>query len=205
MQERFICTWILSVVLTGCAAAGGRGAVAPGESPPHPSFSRSSAIEEGTDLALVAGWRPMRARYDAAFVPLEIAIINKGLPALTITRESLVIEDESGRRYPVATPEEVRRAGLVPGLDRRLGEILDVVAGRFPTYERVPSNFTPGFDDPVARDPLVLPRFAWAYDIVYFPRPQEGVRSCMFTLLMTAKELPEPIVCRFRVDGRKPT
>lgn len=185
---------ILAVSLPSCAGrAGGSAADL------HPTLTLTAAIEEGDMLALVAGWRPMRARHEEAAVPLEIAVVNKGLPGLSFDRESLQLEDASGRRYPVLSPEEVRAAGMTPDVDRRLGEILPVVRGRFPTFETAPSNLVPSFDAPSPRTTTFVPRYALAYDLVYFPRPAGGVRGQTFTLLLKGKEVPDPVICRFRV------
>jgi hypothetical protein len=167
-----------------------------------PKLARSTFIEESELLALVVSTRPMRFRTDRPYVPLEIAVVNKGLESLTLTRESFALVDGEGRRYPLATREELSRLYGSTDVDRRLAEAEPFVANRFSTYRRIPSNLTPGFDDPIGRDRLFIPRFGYILDFVYFPRPEGALVGQPLELFVTAPELPDPVFTRFALEGR---
>jgi hypothetical protein len=166
-----------------------------------PKFSMTSYIEDGNLVTLIVGTRPTRYREERAYIPLEVAVANKGLTSLTLTRESFTLVDQDGQRYPAATPRELAERYGNLDLDRRLGEIEPVVASRFISYSRIPSNFSPGFDVPIERRVLHLPRFGYALDYLYFPRPGTGVLGRRFELFVNAPELPSPVFVRFEVEG----
>jgi hypothetical protein len=167
-----------------------------------PKFSLSSYIEEGSSLALIVGTRPAGIVKDAEYVPLEIGVANKGLSTLSITPESFILVDEDGNRYPAVTSEELYREYRRVDVDRRLGEIFQIMLGKFQTYSVVPSNFTPSFDFPTALRKPVLNRYTMIYDLLYFPRPENGTRGKRFELFMSAPELESPVFVQFRVGGK---
>ena len=58
-------------------------------------------------------------------MPVEVAVVNKGLPGLTLTPESFFLVNEEGRRYPAVGGKELADNYGDVDVDRRLG----VVAG----------------------------------------------------------------------------
>jgi hypothetical protein len=85
-------------------------------------------------------------------------------------------------------------------LDRRtLGEAAPIVRGKYQTYSVIPSNFSPGFDDPIALDRVFLPRFSYLLDFLYFPTPEGYVAGEPLELRVTAPELEGAIFVRFTV------
>jgi hypothetical protein len=187
-------------VLGGCAAGSYYGRNS--ESQLDRKFSLTSYIEEGTQVALIVGVRPAGIVKDQGYVPFEIGVANKGLEELTITPESFVLIDDQGNRYPAVSAEELYREYRRVDVDRRLGEIFQVMLGKFQTYSIIQSNFTPSFDAPTLVPTAHLPRYSMIYDLLYFPEPEDGVRGRRFELFMSAPELEDPVFVQFQVGGK---
>jgi hypothetical protein len=190
---------LLPLLFAGCVISKSSG-TAPGEI--APKLALSTYYEEGTQIAIVVGVRPALFRKDRQYVPLEIAVVNKGLPGVTVSRESFVLVDPEGDSYPAVSSQELLKANVSRDLDTRLGEIESVVARRYGqlgrgTYQRVRSNLTPGFDDAIARDPVPLGRFNYLVDMIYFPNPGLSKKVGPFDVLVRVPELPNPLVVRF--------
>ncbi len=200
-MTRRLCIPILlaSLLLFSACATGPR--YAPGEATEalNPTITAGSYIEDGQLLTLIIGTRAAKQRAKDEYMPLEFALAIKGIKGITLTRESFTLVDEAGKRYPAVGPQELQANYHNIDLDRRLGDILPISNTRFISYNRIPSNFSPGFDDSVDRPRLNLPRYNWAYDFIYFPRPTEGVRGHRFELHVTAPELPHEILIKFKV------
>ena len=194
----------LAALILLCACAAGSYSVQPqdGGPPLDRKFSLTSYIEEGTELALIVGVRPAGIVKDQGYVPFEIGVANKGMEKLTITAESFVLIDEEGNRYPVVSSEELYREYRRVDVDRRLGEIFQVMLGKFQIYSLVPSNFTPSFDAPTLLPQAYLSRYSMMYDLIYFPEPETGVRGRRFELFMSAPELENPVFVQFQVHGK---
>ena len=188
---------ILLGVLPGCVigVSGERGAGQVSE-----TLAPATFYEEGTQLALIVGVRPALSRRDRPYLPLEIAALNKALPALTFTPESFTLVDRAGNSYPVAGRDELVRGYGSTDVDRRLGEVESIVERKWRTLERVPSNFTPGFDAPIGRDRVVLSRLSYFVDMLYFPNPSPPAPPGPYDLLVRVSELPDPLVVRIRMD-----
>lgn len=166
-----------------------------------PKLSQFTYIEEGDLVAFAVSTRPTRYRLDRKFIPLEIAVANKGLPQLSLTPESFTLVDAQGKQYPAVGRDELSRGYGSTGVDRRLGEIAAVFNSKFSSYTRVNSNLSPSFDRPVPRD-VFLPRFGYIVDFVYFPRPEGEIVNKPLELVMRAPELPDPVFVRFEIKGK---
>jgi len=70
-------------------------------------LSTYAFIEDGDLLDLIVGTRPARYRDDSSFMPVEISIANRRLKQLTLSRESFILVDEEGNRYPCASHQEL--------------------------------------------------------------------------------------------------
>jgi hypothetical protein len=164
-------------------------------------------IEEGSVGTLLVGTRSAQYRREAAYVPLEISIANRGLDRMTLTRESFTLVDDTGRRYPCAGPSELMSGYPFLDLDRRLQEIDEIVFNRFSALTRYPSQFSPirqgsalTGTSTLVRDTVSLPRFGYLIDVIYFPMPEGGIPSGRaFELFVDAPEFEEPIYCKFLV------
>jgi len=162
-------------------------------------------IEEGNLVTLIVGTRAARYRDESNYMPLELAIANRGLKQLTLTRESFTLIDEQGNRYPAASPEELIGGYEFLDLDtQRLAELDEIIFNRFAAFTRYPSKFSPtrtpvpGRSN-IVRDLVSLPKFGYLVDYVYFPRPATGIKDHRFELFVDAPELVDPVFVKFEV------
>jgi hypothetical protein len=187
------------LVLAGCAT---RQPLDTSVSGPDPKLTLTAYKAEGKLVALVAGTRVAQVRGNSDYIPLEVAIVNKGLKGLALTPESFELIDENGTRYPVVAHAELARNYGDIDTDRRLAELPGVIAGLYGSYTRVDSVLTTSFDKPLAQD-LFIPRFSYAVDFLYFAAPAAGVRGHRFELFMTSPDLEDPVFVKFAVKGKK--
>jgi hypothetical protein len=171
-----------------------------------PKLSTFAYAEEGNLVSLIVDTRATRYRESTGYIPLEICVVNRGLPTLTLTREAFVLVDEAGNRYPTASPRELLEGYEYLDMDRRLTSLPEVLLPRFATYTRLPSQFSPlrqaargPYVSNIVRDSLTLPRFGYLIDFLYFPMPKTGVRERRFELFLEAPELPAPVFVKFAV------
>ena len=162
--------------------------------------------EEGNLVSLIVDTRPTRYREESGYIPIEICVANRGLKMLSLTRESFTLRDSNGKEYPCVGPSELLENYEYLDLDRRLGEVEEIVFNRFGAFRRYPSNFSPTraappnpFVSTIVRDTIGVPKFGWFVDFLYFPRPDTGVLNRRFELWMTAPELPDPVFVKFAV------
>jgi hypothetical protein len=169
-------------------------------------LSTFAYIEEGDLITFVVDTRSTRNREKDAYIPLEITVANRSLRQLTLTRESFTLVDEQGNRYPCAGPKEMLQNYEFLDMDRGLSELADITFNRFAAFTRYPSKFSPSrslSSDPLesnlVRDTVVLPKFGYLVDFLYFPKPKTGVVSHRFDLFLTTPELKEPVFVKFAV------
>ncbi len=165
----------------------------------NPKLNLTSYIEDGKLMTIVVNTKVARIRHEEGYMPLELALANKGLAGVTLTKESFRLVDSEGRSYPAVGADELKRNYKKLTVDRRVGDLISFARGRFQTYEQISSNWTPTFDNGVERPELHLSRNTWAYDYLYFPRPETGVRGQRFELHVDSPELPHPILLKFKV------
>jgi hypothetical protein len=195
---------VLAVVLAGgCARKEIRGQTT---SSLDPKLSTFAYIEDGDLVALIVDVRATQYREKDAYIPFEIAVANRGVRSLTLTRESFVLVDEQGNRYPAASPKELLAGYEFLDLDRRLGEIPDITFNKFSTFTRYRSKFSPTRQGParpgegtLVQDTVVLPKFGYLIDFLYFPTPPGGVKGKKFELFLSAPELQDPVYTKFQV------
>jgi len=190
---------MLCVVLT--SACGTPGREIRSASDVDRKFDNTSYIEEGELVALIAGTRVAIARKNPDFIPIEVAIVNKGLPALSLNRESFTLVDSDGTSYPMLDGKEVGKKYNID-VDRRLATLPPVVRGIFGGYSQVGASLTTSFDNPIPRE-LYIQRHAWAAELIYFPMPEGGAQGRVFELFMNARELDDPVFVRFEIAGSK--
>jgi len=164
-------------------------------------LSTFAFIEEGKLATFVVDTRPTRYRDNEKYVPVEIAIANRGVKQLSLTRESFILVDEHGNRYPCASPKELLDNYDFLDLDRNLAELSEIVFNRFGAMTGYPSMFSParGPSSTVVTDSVQLPKFGYLLDMLYFPMPTTGLLGHKFELSMTAPELTDPIFVKFEV------
>jgi len=168
-------------------------------------LSTFAYIEEGKLATFIVDTRATRYRGKDAYIPLEIAIANRGVKQLTLTRESFTLADDKGNRYPCASPKELLENYDFLDLDRDLEELEGIVFNRFGALTRYASNFSPTHfavragQSRVVIDRVQLPKFGYLLDMVYFPIPATGLKDHTFELSMTAPELTDAIFVKFEV------
>jgi len=196
--------------LGGLLLAGASCAERPLAAIPAPKIDRTLStfafIEEGKLVTFVVDARSTRDRDDSAYVPFEIAVGNRGLKNLSLTRESFTLIDEDGNRYPCVGPRDLLEGYDFLDFDRRLEELAGIVAGRFATFTRYPSMFSPvrdvaaaPFQSTLVRDSVSVPQFGYIVDFIYFPKPKRGVLGRRFEIFLEAPELADPIFVKFVV------
>jgi hypothetical protein len=193
-------------VVIALALASAACARTPTSGGPAPDLDRKltahSYFEEGDLVSFVVDTRATGIRAKDEFIPLEIAVANRGLRSLTLTRESFQLVDEGGRRYHVASPQDLMERYEFLDWDRRLSELPGIVDQRFAVYTRYRSKLSPTreFDvSGVVQDRTQIPQYGYVIDYIYFPRPESGVTNRRFELFMEAPELPDPVFVKFEV------
>jgi hypothetical protein len=168
-------------------------------------LSTFAFIEEGKLATLIVDTRPTRYREKENYIPVEIALANRGVKQLSLTRESFTLTDENGNRYPCASPKELLANYDFLDLDRNLAELSEIVFNRFGAMTAYPSKFSPtrrpsrAGESTVVTDIVQLPKFGYLLDMLYFPMPGTGLVGHKFELTMSAPELTDPIFVKFEV------
>jgi hypothetical protein len=168
-------------------------------------LSTFAFIEEGDLVTFIVGTQAARYRDKSNYMPLEICIANNGIPTLTLTRESFVLIDEEGNRYPAANPRELMQGYDFLDLDRqKLAELDDIVFNKFAAYHRYGSKFSPTHmasvgQSNLVRDLVSLPKFGYIIDYIYFPKPVTGIKDHRFELFLESTALPDPVFVKFVV------
>ena len=168
-------------------------------------LSTFAFIEEGKLATFIVDTRPTRYREKERYVPVEVAIANRGVKQLSLTRESFTLADENGNRYPCASPKELLTNYDFLDLDRNLAELNEIVFNRFGAMTAYPSKFSPTRrasrpgESSVVTDNVQLPKFGYLLDMLYFPMPTTGLIGHKFELTVTAPELTDPVFVKFEV------
>lgn len=192
-----IVSLVFLVWLTACASASE--APRTQTAPLHPRFGLAGFIEEGNLVTFVVSGRAAKFRDNQPYVPMEVVIANRGLENLTLTRESFLLVDEDGRRYPLAGLQEIQTKYGSLDNDTRLADLAAFVPESFPSFRAVPFNLFPSFDHPLLREKVLVPRFGLIHGFLYFPHPTQSVKGQRLELFLKTAELPEPVFVRFVV------
>ncbi len=210
MPSRLVSSSLVVFVLVGLLSTAGCATFSgglPQEEGLHPRLTPYAYLEEGTEVSLAVDTEATRWREEAPFIPLAVGVANIDLHKMTITRESFTLVDEAGRRYPLATVQELRESRPRMAMDYRLGEyFLGVFAGRWDVWPLMPAVFFPFptvnprlQDKALLRDRVELPRHSWMYDMLYFPHPEGKLVGQRYTLLFKCEEFAHPLVLNFTV------
>ncbi len=156
-------------------------------------------FEEGRTLFIGVDGRAAQYVKDGGIFPLGLGLANMGSEALNFSVESFILETSEGARYPVISIEEYNRDYKRSGADIKLADsFAEGMLTRFRNY-----NFTPWRLFPArgsgggSQRALELNRGFWTQNYLYFPVPEAGIHGKEFSLLVSAKELPETFVVRF--------
>lgn len=187
------------LVLSACASSAGR---SPADAEKLSAKLTPFTYYDEGDLAFIgADTRAAQYIKDESMFPVGIAIVNKTLKSMTISRESFTLEDGQGKRYPLVSYEEFRASYRRSNTDDRLSDnFVESMIGRFINFSRTPLRLFPntGSNNNV-RNETEIARRQMALGYVYFPVPEGGVHQRTFRLLVKMKEFPETFVVRFKV------
>lgn len=189
----------LIVLLSACAGTTGRSPASAEKL--SAKLTPFTYYDEG-DLAFIgADTRAAQYIKDESMFPVGIAIVNKTLKSMTISRESFTLEDGQGKRYPLVSYEEFRSSYRRSNTDDRLSDnFVESMIGRFLNFSRTPLRLFPNTGSTNnARNETELARRQMALGYVYFPVPEGGIHQKVFRLLVKIKEYPETFVVRFKV------
>ena len=177
-------------------------------------LSRFAYIEDGDLITLVVSVNATRFREGEDYIPFEVALANTGVKRLQLGRESFELVDAEGNRYPMALTRELIEGYNFLDPDVRLAELEGLTFDKFAALTRYRTKFSPTragiFNDrtgraeviestELIRDNLILPRFGYIVDMLYFPAPADGVLGKEFELFVSSPNLEEPVYVRFRV------
>lgn len=155
--------------------------------------------EEGRLYLMTVGVNATRFHDKDAFVPLTVVLANRTTTPLHLTRESFILVDPvNGRRYGLASIDEVRRQGKQQ-FDRRLMD-LEHLLGQLAAYQRAPSNYFP--DTGLVIDQIELHQGQFVIDNLYFPRPEGDLLGRTFELHVDARGLQGPLFVVFAVPEK---
>lgn len=195
----------LAALIAGCASA----RRLPQEEGLHPRLTPFTYIEEGKLVAFSVDTQCTALRDKEPFVPLPVAVANKGLDKLVMTRESFTLVDEAGNRYPLATVQEARTLGPLMNNDYRVSEyFFDVIATQFHAWRFQSVTLFPvlnaanpllGSRRNIVADSIELGKRMWMADILYFPHPKDSLKGKKFELWLSTPDLAEPVFVKFRI------
>lgn len=158
-------------------------------------------LEEGKIVGFAVGTEAARYREKENYMPLAIGVANKDAGTIKLGRESFVLQDENGRRYPMVPVNEITGSYGPTQLDRSLTTFRDIFLSHFQTYDRVSSNFFPErASGGIVIDDVELPNWRYVMDLIYFPKPDGGIVGRRFELHMTAPGLTDDVFVKFKVD-----
>ena len=197
---------ILASTTSGCATFKGQ---LPQEEGLHPRLTRWTYLERGNLAALAVDVQAALKREDSEYVPLGVGVANLRIPKVRLNRESFTLVDEAGRRYALASVQEVRELGQLMNYDLRLSRNFgEVFSTTYQPWPRRASAFfpVPGVSsDPIfprrslVNDRIELSNSSYMIDVLYFPHPEGELVGSYFELWMDSEDLEEPLFVKFRV------
>jgi len=190
-------------VMAGAGCARRRDKPDPGI--PYPTGTTSEKLatfifkEEGKLYLMTVGVNATRFHDKDPFVPLTVLLVNKTKTPLRLDRESFTLVDPiSGKRYGLASLDEVRRQGK-QDYDRKLMDTEHLLSKVDP-FTRGDANFFPSAS--VVIDHVELHQFMYMLDVLYFPHPEGELLGKTFELHVNSKGLEQPLFVVFTVPER---
>ncbi len=185
------------------AAGAGCGALRGGPAPASqvvtsPKLNPTVYFEDGETAFFGVDGRAAQYVKEGTLFPLGIGLANRSKGTLTFTRESFVLEDSEGKKYPLASYEEFQPYTRSRSDERMLDAFAESMRARFGNFSFASFEMFPRKDRTVpARDRVELGRTTWTVGYLYFPIPPGGIHGKAFSLLIRVKEVPETFVVRF--------
>ena len=202
---RLATTFVLALVVAAPAAGCRRRGDTPDPGIPYTSGAPSPKLatfifkEEGKLYLMTVGVNATRFHDKDAFIPLSVVLVNKTKTPLPLDRESFtLVEPISGKRYGLASIDEVRRQGKQE-YDRKLMD-LEHILSKLDPYTRGDSNFFPLTG--LVIEKVELHQFMYILETLYFPRPEGELLGKTFELHINSKGLEQPLFVVFTVPER---
>jgi hypothetical protein len=171
---------------------------------PSKTFSFANYIEQDARVTVLVDTFTAAIFENEPYVPLQIAVgVRRRGPVLIIGPESFELSDRDGRRYPLATYEEVLAEGqLLERVDSVRNRDPIVVGQKFANMRPVRANFFPAAGTSIAIRNIELPREHFFVSMLYFPFPDGGLEGVL-TLRFQPEGIPEPIDVRIEVPLKR--
>ncbi len=168
---------------------------------PSPTLNPFVYFEDGGMAFVAVDGRAAQYIEDERIFPLGFSIANRSKGKLTLTRESFVLEDESGAKTPPSSYAEFAsgygRARTDAGLADSFREMMRL---RFESYSFASWPLYPSTSSSAtARERIELGRSQYTISYLYFPVPAGGVHGRSFTLLVKANEAADSLLVKFRI------
>jgi hypothetical protein len=191
---------LIATLAAGCAAR-----------PASPEATRAAAVsptlnpfvyfEDGGVAFVGVDGRAAQYIKNEKIFPLGFAIANRTKGSLGFSRESFVLEDESGTQAPPASYSEFASGYSRARTDVTLSDSFrEMMQLRFETFGYAPWPLYPSTGGRgTTRELLELGRMQYTIGYLYFPVPQGGIHARSFTLLVRSKDAPEALVVKFRL------
>lgn len=165
----------------------------------------STYREQNGRLTVMVDGYPASLHEGDAFIPVPIAVgLEGGGPSVALTTESFTLIGTNGRSYAAAAYDDLQAHYGKIAFDREVVRQRPIVTGQyFTTYERGESRFYPVPNLQTAISRVHLDRKTWIEDVLYFPKPSDGLRGSL-TLRVETPELGGPTEVRFVVPALDP-
>lgn len=202
VTRRLVQLGILLISLLAAAAC----ATAPNTEPapagtlPMHSLGTMTYYEDGKLMFLAVNSAPARRHLTEDWLPLEVAVANKSLSALTVNpEEGFRLKDSSGREFPAAPIGEMAKVRQSDLFDRTANplQLQPVVQQRFGVYRFVAPNFGLKEGDWAFSRSIPLPKYAFTTGLILVKNPGDLKLGERYELWFSAKELKEPVFVGF--------
>lgn len=159
---------------------------------------------EDREVSMVVDYEVARLRMEESYFPLDVMIANKKLASVTVTRDSLILIDPSGKTYGMASIHEIQdkyKKLLADSQFRDSSAYTDSQAlTSFTSFQVQRSNYFPEVSGGarVTNRVIIKPR-GYIDDRIYFPMPETGIKKQKLILRLAAPELEAPLDVVFTV------
>ncbi|MFC2165833.1 hypothetical protein ACFLT2_12670 [Acidobacteriota bacterium] len=160
---------------------------------------------EDKEVSVIVDYEVARLRKEENYFPLDIMIANKKLPAVTVTRDSLILIDANGKTYSMASIQEIQDKYQKLWADSQYRDSSAYTDTQsltsFTQYQVQRSNFFPeaAGGARVTNRVIIRPR-GYIDDRVYFPMPETGIEKQKLILRLVAPELESSFDVVFTVN-----
>jgi len=168
-------------------------------------FGLYSYKKENSAMVLIVDVEMARMRKNEKYFPLNVKIANKRLDSLTIDRDNLILVDQNGNAYNMASIDEIQREYDKLFADSRFKNqnllIGDEIQTSFTFFIRERSNFFPAKPGGArVTNFVIIGKKRYIDDRIYFPMPSSGIEGQILKLRIDTLELHIPFEITFLVE-----